>query len=501
MSEKICSIPTADSPNVKTVQDNSEKEVAEASEMNKTKAAMSGTLNSIGDAAESALKNLTGLIANIASYGSAEKIDYDKDGNQIVDGIGEYQKRYRSSANLEHVKDIKKAIEEQRKELAESKKIKKEGFEFITDNDILSVIEETQYALEARIFGPLWYNWTTGEDFLAAIKYTLQSIIDTFDPLMEMVDELQDFVNNSTSGLEDKGISIKTATGNEAKLPLGIMAIQSLNIIINYIRDLIRNIEMIAEEYTVEELNALLRRSKNDPSWGTVIKSLHDLIQLIINCMKPYVHNLVMALILDAIDLIVDKLDKAGILSPSGPLKLIPIAITLVRAILRGDLEAIEEMVEKTLTKMINLVQLAFIGWKDPSIFWADTDRLDKEIAIARYDELAADGNFSAEDRNKFIYMENEGPLAYLNGSKNLAAGARHFLQKMAGENRETLNQIGTVVSNWTDWSTAYRNHIASKQAKSKNTNKTLAEAQAVSADMTAMNNGIAKNLKEPNDG
>ncbi len=492
MSNVSYPMPTIDSPTIKSPIEDKIKEATKISEMNKDKNAMTGTMQSIGSVAESALKNVTGLLANIALYGSVEKVDYDADGNPIVDGIGLYKKRYRSTANLSENDDIAAAISEQKKELDEAKNLETKGLEFMNEKDLSKIIEETQDALNNRIFGPLWKNWTTGEDFLEAIKFTLQSLLDTFDPLMEMVDAIQEFVNNATSGIQDSGINIKTATGNTASLPLGVMAIQALNILVNYIRELIQNIEMLAKEYTTEELNVLVRKGTNGANWGSVVKSLQDLLQLIINCMKPYIHNLVMALILDAIDLIVDKLDKAGILSPSGPLKLIPMAITLVRAILRGDLEAIEEMVKKTITKMINIVQLAFIAIKDPSILWADTDRMDKEIAIARYQELAEDEDgFTAADKDKFLYYTDT----------NFSAGARHFLQKMKGENKEIFNQIANFASSYTDLSTLYKNAIATKNAKSKNENVSLSEAQGVAADLTAMNNGISKNLKEPNDG
>lgn len=482
-------LPTADNPEVCEIPEDNKQEIDELSEMNKSIDSMAGTLQSIGTITENALKNVTGMIVNIASYNSVEKEDYDEDGNLIVDGNGLYKKRYRSTENISENSDIASAISEQEKALKDAREAEQNmKIEVLTSDDILRVLEETRDALDERIFGPMWKNWTTAEDFLEGIRMTLQSILDTFDPLMDLVDQLQDYVNSSVN--TDSGIKVKTSnSGQDIKLPLGVMALEALNIIIDYIRQLIQNFETLAEEYTVEELNVLLRKGTSGSNWGTVMKSIQDLIQLIVDCMKPYIHNLVMALILDAIDMIVDKLDKAGILSPSGPLKLIPIAITLVRSILSGNLEAIEEMVKQTITKLINMIQLAMIAMKDPSILWADTERMDKEIAVARYKELAEDEDgFTAADKDKFLYHTDT----------SYTAGARHFLQKMKGENKETFNQIVNFASTYTDLGGLYKNAISAKNEKEKNKKVSKTKAQKLANDMKALSKNMKKRAKEP---
>lgn len=465
-----------------------EQDPKELNELNQDVGSKASTLNAIGNVAKNAVKNVTGLIANIAAYDSIEKVDYDKNGNQIVDGTTIEKLKYRSSANISENADIEKAIKQQKEELKESRKTQeKPRPSFINENDILRIIDETNNALQERIFGPMWENWTNGEDFLGAIKFTIQSLIDTFNPLMDVVDEIQEYVDNSTRGLQDESLSITGVNGGEAKLPLGVMAIEAIRTIIDYLRELITNIEMLAEEYTVEELNVLVRRGTNGSNGGTIIQSLTELVQLIIDCMKPYIHNLIIALILDAIDFVVDKLEKAGILSPQGPLKLIPTAITLVRAILRGDLEAIEEMVKKTITKMINIVQLAFIAMRDPSILWTDTDRLDKEIAVARYEELAEDGEFSNADKDKFFNYSKE----------TTTAGVRHFLQKMKGETAETFNSVADFASTYTDLNILYKKAVAASNAKKKNANDLNIELKKADERTEIMNRSVRKRLKE----
>ena len=484
--------PTIEKPEVKTLEQDSQQTAKAMNAMNKDIGAKAETLQAIGSKSKAALKNITGLLANIASYGIEEKVDYDEKGNQITDGIGYYKKRYRSSENFSENEDIAKAIEQQKQELKEAREAQlNSSISIISQEDIMSVINETNAELQARIFGPMWNNWTKGEDFIGNVKDTLENIINTFDPLMELVDQLQEYVNGSVADkLEDQG-DIKMykskRTGETANLPLGMIALQALNIIIDYIRQLIRNIEKLAEEYSVEELNTLMRKGTSGANYGTMLKSIQDLIQLIINCIKPYIHNLVMAVILDAIDMIVDVLDKAGLLTPKGPLKLIPIGITLIRAIIRGDLEEIEEMVKQSVIKLINIFQLAAIAMKDPSILWADTDRMDKEIAIARYNELIEDGEFSEEDKDKFL---NKTDTSY-------TAGIRHFLQKMKGETQEQFNQVADLATTYTDLNIMYKKAIAANTAVKQNKQMTTEKLKEAAERMNVYSESIAKEIEE----
>lgn len=490
MSNTAIPSPTIQRPDV--VEDTITPDVQQdkLTEMNSDVNSMADTLQTIGNVTESALKGVTGLLANIASYNSIEKVDYDADGNQIVDGIGLYKKRYRSTANLSENEDIAKAIAEQEKELKDARNKKNEiKLTFITEEDILNILEETNDILRQRIFGPMWENWTDGKDFIKIMKDMLEDLIDTFDPLMDLVDQLQEYFNSNLSGLNNVNISMyKSKSGRNVSLPLGAIALKSLNTIIDYIRSLIENLERLAEEYTVEELNVLLRKGTSGSNYGTLIKFIQDLIQMIINAIKPYIHNLVIALILDAVDMIVDVLDKAGLLSPKGPLKLIPIAITLIRSIMAGNLEAIEEMVKQSVTKLINMIQLAMIATKDPSILWADTDRMDKEIAVARFKELAEDEDgFTEADKDKFLFHTET----------NFSAGARHFLQKMKGETRESFNQVTDYATTYSDLTTLYKNTFAAKAEKEQNQKMSKEKLQEISERKNVYRENIAKCMQE----
>lgn len=484
--------PTIEKPEVKTKNlDNAKQTAMAMNAMNKDIGAKAETLQAIGSKSKAALKNITGLLANIASYGIEEKIDYDEKGNQITDGIGYYKKRYRSSENFSENEDIAEAIEQQKQELKEAREAQ---FDFsvnlISNEDIMAVLDETNAELQARIFGPMWNNWTKGEDFIGNVKDTLENIINTFDPLMEIVDQLQEYIYGSVGdSLQNKGeISLYTSkrTGDTSTLPLGMIALNALSIIINYIRQLIQNIEMLAEEYSVEELNTLMRKGTSGSNYGTMMKTIQDLIQLIVNCIKPYIHNLVIAIMLDSIDIIIDVLDKAGLLTPKGPLKLIPVCITLIRAILKGDLEEIEEMVKQSVSKLINIFQIAAIAMQDPSILWADTDRMDKEIAIARYNDLTDNGKKKL-DKDKFL---NQTETSY-------TAGMRHFLQKMKGETQEQFNQVADLATTYTDLNIMYKKAIASNTAVKQNKQITTSKLKEAAERMNVYSESIAKEIQE----
>lgn len=482
-------LPTVDKPQVTTL--NEEQTDQSLQEMKKDIGSMANALQTIGNVSENAIKKVTGMLANIATYNSTEKMDFDGKGKQIVESPAIYKKRYRSTENINQNKDIKEQIEAQEKELEEARNAKADfTIHAFTEQDLMEMIAETQNALEERIFGPLWNNWTNGKDFLGTIKDSLEEIINTFDPLMDLVDQLEDFlIGNIEDSLSSFNVHMGTTkNGGSHDLPLGAIALRALRTLIDYIRELIRNIEMLAEEYTVEELNVLLRKGTSGQNWTGAITMIRDLIQLIINAIKPYIQNLVMALILDAIDMIVDALDKAGILSPKGPLKLIPIAITLVRSILKGNLEEIEEMVKQSIIKLINLFQLAVISIKDPSILWADTDRMDKEIAVARYKELTEDGDFSKEDRDKFFNRTET----------NYSASVRYYLQKMKNETSDQFDQVADMATTYTDLNILYKNAVAANGIKKKNQSITQEKIKEAEEQMIELSKSIARNLEEP---
>lgn len=482
-------LPTVDKPQSTTVAQ--EPEASSLQEVNKDIGAMANALQTIGSVSQNAVKKVTGMLANIASYNAFEKVDYDSKGNQIVEGPAIYKKRYRSSENIANNKDIKSSIAAQEKELEEARNAKVDfKINTFSEQDLLDVIAETQYALESRIFGPMWNNWTNGKDFLDDIKMALEGIIDTFDPLMDLVDELEEFlIGDVGDAFADLKLNIgKTNNGGSHDIPLGAIALQALSTLIDYIRECIENIEMLAEEYTVEELNVLMRKGTAGQDWSGAIRMIRDLIQLIVDAIKPYIQNLVIALILDAIDMIVDVLDKAGILSPKGPLKLIPVAITLMRSIMTGKLEEIEEMIKQSLTKLINMFQLAVIAMKDPTILWADTDRMDKEIAVARYKELTEDGDFSTSDRDKFFNYTDT----------NYTASVRHFLQKMKNETNDQFDQVANMATTYTDLNLMYKNTVEANGVKKKNQNLSQQKVKESSEKMINLNESIEKNLEEP---
>ena len=60
-------------------------------------------------------------------------------------------------------------------------------------------------------------------------------------------------------------------------------------------KHLIRNIEYLAETYTAKELDILAKKGTSGSNWGGAIKMIQDLIQSIVNCIKPYIQNLIFA--------------------------------------------------------------------------------------------------------------------------------------------------------------------------------------------------------------
>ena len=136
---------------------------------------------------------------------------------------------------------------------------------------------------------------------------------------------------------------------------------------------------------------------------------------------------------------------------------------------------------------MINIIQLAFIAMRDPSILWADTDRLDKEIAVARYEELTEDGEFSEADRDQFFNYSKE----------TTTAGARHFLQKMKGETAETFNGVADFASTYTDLNVLYKKAVAASNAKKKNINELNVELKESDEKLESLNKSMAKELEE----
>lgn len=447
---------------------------------------------SVMDSIGGALKNLSSLPFLLASIGSEEKMDFDEDGNQIVGMVNSvYKRKYRSSANLSEKEDLKKAIEEQKKSLEEdAKKGNAESLhmpEFAKEGDLTDILQGAYDALQRRLFGPLWGNWTNGRDFIAELKDKLTDIIDLFDPLMDMVDQLQKYFDSAPSSLQNVEL-YKTKNGEGIILPLGVVAMQSLNKLIYFIRKVIENLEKMAEEYTTEEIDALLKKGTSGSNFGTLIKLIQDLIQSIIDAIKPYIQNLIMALIMDAIDMIVDAIKKAGLLEPTGPLKLIPIAITMCRTILNGTLEEIEQKIKQTISKAINLLKLGIIAIKDPSILWADTDRMDKEIAIARYESLMdANGELSGESLEKFMGYSEESKTS----------GARHLIQKLAGPSRQTVNNISDWVMSAVNMKDSHKESIAKNKSLENKANITRTGIQEQQANAQAMKTGIQERVKD----
>jgi hypothetical protein len=490
-------LPTNDNPQTKkTVRKKKTTAKQKKAEATADTNAIASAIQQFGNLSGDALKGAIGLIANIASVGSYEKVDY-KNGKHVTDGISIQKRRFRSTENMSEKGRIETAINQQKKELEEAKNAPIEKPKFVSLEDLMVVIYAANDELQARIFGPMWNNWTNAEDFLAIIKDTLGNIISTFDPLMDAVDELQEYFYGKVSySFGDANIHLGTSRrGESLDLPVGIIALQALDYIIDFIRDIIRNVEMLAETYTSEELYVLMKKSTHTSNWSSFIKAIQDLLKLIVDAIKPYIQNIIIALILDAIDMIVDVLDKAGLLSPKGPLKLIPVAITLVRSIMAGNLEAIEEMVKQTLTKLANMVFLAGIALKDPSILWADTDRMDKEINIARYKELISNEKY----RTKSGKLNAAGRKAFYNyDDANYTSSVRHFLQKMKTENSNMFGQIADKATKWSDLT--YWINLDSEAESEQSENEATSESiiNEVSNDMQVLNKSIEKGVEEP---
>ena len=103
---------------------------------------------------------------------------------------------------------------------------------------------------------------------------------------MDAVDELQEYFYVKVSNVfDDMNIHVGTSRrGQSLDLPLGIVALQALNYLIDFLREIIQNVEMLAEEYSSEELKVLLDKSTHTSNWTTFKQMIADLIQLIIDC-------------------------------------------------------------------------------------------------------------------------------------------------------------------------------------------------------------------------
>lgn len=238
-----------------------------------------------------------------------------------------------------------------------------------------SAIYAAQRRLESAIM-PVIDAWLGGEDYLQQLLMLIQNLRGAWEPICQALEPIRDFYSDLGS---KANISVN---GQNANLPLGLMAIDCLDSIIDYFENLLHRIELLATKYSKDEIDALVKvAGRDDDNWGnSLLNVVKDLVKLCIDCIQPYIQNCVLMLLLDAVNMFIKILKDAGLLEkPSGPLALIPIAITLVRSIAMGGLQRVEEQIRDAGNKLIKIVKCMGAFARDPDIF------TDSEISALDY--------------------------------------------------------------------------------------------------------------------
>jgi len=113
---------------------------------------------------------------------------------------------------------------------------------------------------------------------------------------------------------------------------------------------------------------------------------------------------------------------------------------------------------------------------------------MDKEIAVARYKELTEDGEFSAEDQDRFLN----------NTQTNYSASVRHFLQKMKNETSDQFDQVADMATTYTDLNILYKNAVAANGIKKKNQSITQEQIKESEEEMINLEKSIERAMEEP---
>ena len=286
-------------------------------------------------------------------------------------------------ANEQYKKLILEKAGDDKKKSAKSKREKLKAV-----NDFVG-LDTAIYAAQQRLksaIGPVIDSWLGGEDYLQQILMLIKNLRGTWEPICTALEPIRDFYSDIGS---QGNISVN---GQNAQLPLGLMAIDCLNAIIDYFEQMLHEIEMLATKYTKDEIDAMLKvAGRDDDNWGnSMLNVVKNLLKLCVECIQPYIQNCLLMLLLDAVNMFIQILKDAGLLEkPSGPLALIPIAITLARSIAMGGLQRVEEQIRDAGNKLIKIVKCMEAFAKDPDIFTSsEISALDYRVG----EQLAKDG-------------------------------------------------------------------------------------------------------------
>lgn len=346
----------ADSPKPSDIVD---KEIKDAKEDEKAiKSAENATEKTIN---KSILNGLGDLFKMAMSNGVYDTVDTsDVNMRYINKTYAIYQE---IEANEQYKKLVLEKYGEEKKKKA---KLKHETAKKINDFVGLdNALYAAQYRLESAIM-PVVNSWLGGEDYLQQIVWMIQNLRGTWEPICTALEPIRDFYSDLGS---KANINVN---GQNANLPLGLIAVDCLNTIIDYIENIIHQIEILATKYTKDEIDAMLKvAGRDDENWtNSLINLLWDLVKKCIECIQPYIQNCLLMLLLDAVNMFIQILKDAGLLEkPTGPLALIPIAITLARSIAMGGLQKVEEQLRDAGNKLIKIILCLGAFVQDPDMF------------------------------------------------------------------------------------------------------------------------------------
>ena len=447
------------------------EEITEAKEDEKAiKSAENATEKEVN---KSILNGLGDLFKMALANGVYETVDTsDVDMRYINKTYAIYQE---IQANEFYKKSILNKIGDEKKKQAKLKRAKLKAI-----NDFVGLdraIYAAQYRLKSAI-GPVIDSWLGGEDYLQQILMLIKNLRQTWEPICTALEPIRDYYSDLGS---KANISVN---GQNANLPLGLMAMDCLDTIIDYFEGLLHQVEILATKYTKDEIDALLKvAGRDDDNWKqSMLNVVKDLIQLCIECIQPYIQNCVLMLILDAVNMFIQILKDAGLLEkPSGPLALIPIAITLVRSIAMGGLQRVEEQIRDAGNKLIKIVKCMGAFAQDPDIFTtSEISALDYRIG----EQLSKDG----------IGLEGNGDYF---GDKFVSDTlTRKFRQGVGSAINDGIALRNSVLDNF-NLAKKLRNYLDAEEEVSENEAMTASIAKAMTSDGKETQSVIASNASK----
>lgn len=324
---------------------------------------------------KSILAGLGDLINAALAHGVYDPIDLSDANQDYVNKTYAIVEELRN--NEEYKKWVLNHIGKDNENLAKLKHDKLKALNDFVGLD--KAIYAAQYRLEAAL-GPVIDSWLGGEDYLQQIIMLLQNLRGVWEPICLALEPIRDYYSDLGS------MGNVNVNGQNANLPLGLIAVDCLNSIIDYFEELIHQIELLASNYSSAEIDAMLKvAGRPDDNWGnSMLNLIKDMIKKCLECIQPYIQNCLLMLLLDAVNMFIQILKDAGLLEkPSGPLTLIPIAITLVRSIAAGGLQRVEEQIRNAGNKLIKIIKCMEAFARDPDIFTsAEISALDYRVAM-----------------------------------------------------------------------------------------------------------------------